>query len=123
MHAHIIGERGGPGRILLERPGEIAHPRLAPGGTSLAYVYYGLSSHVFVRKLPAGPTRTLAGGESPAWSPDGKRLAYIGIDTDDGAFSRSVYTVNPDSTGRRRLTHGWTRPRRRGRRTAVRSPS
>jgi hypothetical protein len=46
-------------------------------------------------------------GEDPAWSPDGRKIAFLGVG-DDG--NTDVYVVRADGLGRKRLTHhpGWT---------------
>jgi TolB protein len=50
-------------------------------------------------RVGGGPGR---GGVDPAWSPDGRRIAYVRLD------SPGVYIVDPDGRGRRRLTRGST---------------
>ena len=49
--------------------------------------------------------RTLTGAgihvESPAWSPDGERLAFSEYNFDSG----EIYTMKPDGTGRQRVTN------------------
>jgi Tol biopolymer transport system component len=49
-----------------------------------------------------GETQLLDGATSPAWSPDGSRLAYVLVSV-DGASSE-VYTANADGSDARQLT-------------------
>jgi hypothetical protein len=64
---------------------------------------------------------TGGGNPGPVWSPDGRKIAYVGMG-DDGNVD--VYVVGADGLGRQRLTHirGWT-PIRPGRPTVGRSRS
>jgi len=41
---------------------------------------------------------------SPAWSPDGKRIAFVREDPDDDALGE-IYVMNADGTGLRQLTY------------------
>jgi TolB protein len=50
-----------------------------------------------VRRLTSGPGMDMR----PAWSPDGKRLAFTS--NRDGNYE--IYLVNADGSGLRRLTH------------------
>jgi TolB protein len=46
------------------------------------------------------PRRLVRYGASPAWSPDGKRLAYVGSDAN---FNPRLYVTNADGRDKRRL--------------------
>ena len=61
-----------------------AHAPIGPSGHRFERTLTGSSSHV----------------ESPAWSPDGERLAFVEFNFDQG----EVYTINPDGTGRQQVT-------------------
>jgi len=49
-----------------------------------------------LRRLTAPPGHSV----TPVWSPDGRRLAYAHIESNDS----QIYVINADGTGRRRLT-------------------
>jgi TolB protein len=45
--------------------------------------------------------------DSPDWSPDGRRIVFTGHPRVAGAgFAANVYTIRPNGTGLRQLTHG-----------------
>ena len=44
--------------------------------------------------------QTGTGDETPVWSPDGERVAFVGYDSD----GRAIYTVGADGNGLRRIT-------------------
>src|SRR5919197_186962 len=52
-------------------------------------------------------TDDLGADESPAWSPDGRRLAYVNdlAFTTEFAHGAEIFVIGADGTGRRRLTH------------------
>lgn len=106
-HAMIVGVTGRNPRVLLTRPNGVREPRIAPGGDAIAYVYDGGREGfpcVAIRRLPRGPTRTVASyAESPEWSPDGRRIVYVHLDAETGE-NRSIWTVRADGGGRTRLT-------------------
>ena len=60
-------------------------------------VVIGPNGNRFTRELPGAAFHV----QSPAWSPDGERLAFAGFESDSG----EVYTINPDGTGRQQLTN------------------
>src|ERR1035437_207914 len=78
---------------LSNEAGAKAYPVFSPDGRHLAYSARGTSSkddtfHITVRDMPSGEPRQLTQGAandiSPAWSPDGSRLAFVRV-SDDGA--------------------------------------
>jgi Ca2+-binding RTX toxin-like protein len=87
--------------------GRDAAPAWSPDGTMFAFVNRGVS----VMNIDGSERRKIAeasrGGaeESPQWSPDGSRIAFVG---GEGSVSE-IFLVNPDGTGRMKLTEG-TRP-------------
>ena len=79
------------------RPGTIAFLRFAPDERGLP----GQGGQVFVMKADGGELRPVTGQDvyAYAWSPDGRRIAYI-----DQGFS--LWLVRPDGTGRQLLLRG-----------------
>jgi dipeptidyl aminopeptidase/acylaminoacyl peptidase len=74
-------------------------PAWAPDGSAIALSYPGLG---LVLMDPDGtnirPIISNLNAQNPSWSPDGKQLAF-----DDGT---TIYTVNVDGTGLKRLLNG-----------------
>jgi dipeptidyl aminopeptidase/acylaminoacyl peptidase len=90
---------------LLVRDGFIA--AFSPDGARLAYGRMPDNNGVAIRDLRTGAVQVLtAAGKSPAWSPDGKWIAYA--ETVSGA--EELWIVGADGHGRRRLAAGTTVP-------------
>ena len=75
----------------------------SPDGKRLAF---SALTHVYVMDLPAGTPRRVTKGDTrefqPAWSPDGKWLAYVSWSTDGG----QIWKVRVDGRSEpQRLTH------------------
>lgn len=115
-YAHL---ENGVYSIFVRRFGDPGHTRVAntvfaarmdwsPDGYRLLYVVTSSNQpgRMWIADIDSGTTRQLqpTGGEvgvHPAWSPDGRRIAFSG-----GPLNarRSIYTVNPDGTDPRALT-------------------
>lgn len=48
---------------------------------------------------------SLRGGDHPDWSPDGKRIVFHSNQEGPENVSGNIYTVRPNGTGLRQLTH------------------
>ena len=72
---------------------------VSPGGDAVVYSALG---HLYVRSLPEGPSRRLTTDERrfefmPAWSRDGKSVAYVGWDDEELATVRIIATSGGES--------------------------
>jgi Tol biopolymer transport system component len=88
----------------------------SPDGGELAFTRFvsGSGNGGAVYRMPSagGPatlvTAPMPGSDShhtmPAWSPDGKKIAYVHLD-DDQAWGH-IYVINPDGTGNTQITSG-----------------
>lgn len=100
--------RGRPGRLLRSLRGGYAEYRgvFAPDGKSLAVVMSapGAASDIYRVTLQSSKASALSRNRAidvgPAWSPDGKRLAFVS----DRTGAPQVYVMNADGSNQRRLT-------------------
>jgi len=100
--------RGRPGRLLRRLGGDFSEYRgvFAPDGSHLAAVMSAQGSAAEIYRVrPDGRdlrslTRSRAIDVSPAWSPDGKHLAFVS----DRSGSPQVYVMAADGSNLRRLT-------------------
>lgn len=72
---------------------------ISPDGTRLAYLTAGTSSRLYMMKSDGSGLKRISQSYAYAyaWSPDGKRLAYVGYLADQAALG--LYFVNADGSG------------------------
>src|SRR6185503_15010189 len=89
-----------------------ASPEISPDGGAVAYTVRetnwddnAYETEIWLADTRTGATRQLTNAKksstSPAWSPDGARLAFISDRTD----KRQIYVINPHSGEADALTH------------------
>lgn len=63
-------------------------------------------SDIYVKARSKSKSRRIVeGGQDPAWSPDGKKIAYIGFGSGGMAMYRQLYVANSDGSGIKQLTN------------------
>jgi len=63
-------------------------------------------SDIYLKDGPKLKSRRIVeGGQSPSWSPDGKRIAYVGFGSGGMAMCRQLYVANPDGSGIKQITN------------------
>jgi Tol biopolymer transport system component len=87
----VVVDRGGQPVV---RGGSLDHdcqPSVSPDGRTLVFVTScgGQSPTIVLAPVAGGPSRRLAVGTGPEWSPDGTQIAFT------GHFDASVYVVSP----------------------------
>jgi Tol biopolymer transport system component len=111
----------GSGRhLLLNDPGfNDTNPRFSPNGSMIAFMrcsaqscptafpcFSAMNCAIYVVKADGtGPltrlTSTIWNSMDPAWSPDGKKIAF---DSNQGGLLSAVWVMNANGTGKQRLT-------------------
>lgn len=87
----------------------ISDPQLSPDGKTVAFavslpdVPANKATHsVWTVPIDGGTPRKLADlAERPRWSPDGKRIFYVGTSGD----ASQIWSMNPDGSGSTQVTH------------------
>jgi TolB protein len=103
---YVVPAAGGPERPVTDA-GSQDHPDWSPDGRLIAYAYASVLAPEDIRVIR--PDRTgdapvtddpSASDDTPAWAPSGRRLAI--------SRNGRIWTVAPDGSGLRQLTHGRT---------------
>jgi Tol biopolymer transport system component len=116
---YVMNADGSGQRRLTRNPADDASPAWSPDGSRIAFdssrngipvcdvlrcssgnseIYVMNSDGSGQRRL----TRNPADDEAPAWSPDGRKIAFMSYR--DGSYE--IYVMNADGSGQRRLTRG-----------------
>jgi WD40 repeat protein len=96
-----ISDRGDRVRVIGTPDANDAATSLSwsPDGRHLVAGSVATRARVVIYDAQGGPRRTIAEGTRPAWSPDGRSIAYV--TTGDG-----IHVVTPDGTNDRRVAAG-----------------
>ena len=98
-------------RQIAEDERKISFPQWSPDEEVIAFItfrlgdrgqdYYDFSNDVhLVSSDGSAPSRQIANGISPSWSPDGNRIAFVS----NRDFNSEIYVSNTDGSGQFRLT-------------------
>ena len=103
--AYLMNEDGTGTRVLLSSPDtSFIHPMWSPDGSHLLVATFwdlGRSGNLRVLDLASGTTTEIPkteGATAPAWSPDGRRIVFVGSDF------RNLFLVELNGDEPRRLT-------------------
>ena len=101
---------GGPARRLTRTPkAHEGDPAASPDGRLIVYTRGSLArpgSQIWVARKNGGHRRCIARGTEPAWSPDGKRIVFVGP-RQPRVSKPEIYIMRADGTHIRRLTKNW----------------
>ena len=94
---------------LTNDPPAYAAPSVSPDGQTIAVAYFDTAWDAIytLDRFGKGRTKLIGGGKldgTPAWSPDGKQLAFRRAITTPSGDAGRIFIVNRDGTGLRQLT-------------------
>jgi Tol biopolymer transport system component len=114
---YTMGPDGKNVELLAGAPGMIsnADPQFSHDGKFVAFcavpeldAVTQSKNYVYALEGPfKGKFRDLSYGNTPAWSPDDKQIAYMLNDTNPANVQGGVWVMNADGLDRRWLGHGW----------------
>lgn len=107
LRSDLLVVRADGSRIQLTNNGRSSGGSFSPDGTMVVYEVFDRG--LYVVDSDGGTPRLLAADDrrharwlgSPAWSPDGSRIAFAVYDENRSTIS--IWVMNPDGTGRREL--------------------
>lgn len=92
------------GATVINSSGEITAPSISPDGQVLACQSVGIQPDIVSLKLGSSALNQLTSDDTnemvPAWSPDGRRIAYYS--NKNGSYE--IWTINPDGSGPQQIT-------------------
>ena len=104
MDIWLDAARGGAARRLTTNPAEDREPSIAPDGKAVVFRSERAGGGVYLIGADGSGERLLvAGARSPAFSPDGSRVAYWTGDPDDSIPSGQIYLTSLSGGAPRRL--------------------
>jgi len=99
----------GTARTEIADTSDATEPALSPDGTLIAYTRSGTDQGIWTMKVDGSDRRRVAhitnqNAEGAAWSPDGKRLAFVALPNNQSIGNREIWLVNADGTKQTKLT-------------------